>query len=161
MTSRSLKRAEGRSKLATPQSASCAFLRYGLVPNVCVLPAGDNGSFAIYTFFGRLCGRLHPLPLFTMLATPQPGTMEPEAVRASVCLIMAKEAVALHRLRPDHPNSPFCGFFTTRRGWRTGGRWTGSIYREVARPDFLKGSLRHPDLCLVCVYLATWCQQQE
>ena len=49
-----LKRADGRSKPATPQSALCAFLHYGLVPNVCISPAGDNGSFAIYTFFGQL-----------------------------------------------------------------------------------------------------------
>ena len=32
-----------------------------------ISPAGDNGSFAIYTFWGQLSGRLHPRPLFTML----------------------------------------------------------------------------------------------
>ena len=38
-----------------------------------------------------------------ILVAPQPRTrvaMGPEAVRASACLIMAKEVVALHRLRP-------------------------------------------------------------
>ena len=38
-----------------------------------------------------------------MLVAPQPRTrvaMGPEVVRTSVCLTMAKEAVALHRLRP-------------------------------------------------------------
>ena len=76
---------------------------YFLVPNVYFSPAGDNGSFAIYTFFGQMRGPLRPPSLFTMLVAPQPATrvaMGPEAVRVFVCLIMAKEAVALHRLRP-------------------------------------------------------------
>ena len=46
-----LKRADGRSKPAKPRSVLCVFPHHGLVTNVYISAAGDNGSFAISLFF--------------------------------------------------------------------------------------------------------------
>ena len=88
-----------------------------------------------------------------MLVAPQPGTrvaMGPEAVRASVCLIMAKEAVALHRfaartIRIRHsgdcrPQGEVCAREVMGPGAAIG-KWRDPI------------SSRHPDLYLWYVRL--------
>ena len=96
-----------------------------------------------------------PLPFITMIVALQPSAridMGPESVRVSVCLIMAKEAVAL--LCGQHqPDSPSWRMTNLKARLRTGGRCTRRSHRELAKPDFWDGPPSHPDLCLWYVLL--------
>ena len=60
-----LKRTDGCSKPATSRSALCASLHYGLVPNVRISQAGDDGNFAIYIVFRAAVRSFTPLTILS------------------------------------------------------------------------------------------------
>ena len=96
-----LNRAYSHSKLATPAKR---FIYTNAFRVSCVFRLRVMMAALPFTFLVRAAVRsFTPLALSHDAADLQPRTeaaVGPEAIRPSVCLIMAKEVVALHRLLP-------------------------------------------------------------
>ena len=122
---------------------------------MCISPAGDNGSFAIYIPCSGRCDVDAGGPTAKDKSSRGTGSCQGFCVLDHV----AKEAMALHRLRPGPFGFAIIGSDEPKVRLRMGGRWTRRSHREAARPDFCGGAPRHSDLCLW--YALLWSHAAE